>query len=467
MKHLLKSLALAGCLMVLAKNNVVRAQVADSLERPVSENSPVKADLPEDAIHRFSLDEALQYGQQHNTQVKNALLDILIQEQSNRQVAAAALPSVTASGSVTDNLKLQTVLLPGEFMQQPAGTFVPVTFGTTYNTTAGVDANQVLFDGQVFIGLKARRTSMDWKKAQADVTKENIRTNIYKIYYQLVVSRTQMGLIQANIDRISKLKHDTQLMYENGVAEKLDIDKSDVQLTNLETEKQKLLVTIANGYNGLKILLGMPISDKLILTDSLSEDQIKSGILVGNDFNYNQRNDYKALQLSRKLDAFNVKRYKYSKLPTLNLAASYSKQNQQNDLSFSGDWFTSSFISLRLNIPLFSGFSKNAQIKQAGFELLKADNQLFNLRQTIDNEIQTAKNNFGSAISIMDYQKKNMELAQKVYDQTKKKYEVGAGSQTEINTAQTDLKAAQTNYISALYDAVIAKVDFLKATGKL
>jgi outer membrane protein len=60
-----------------------------------------------------------------------------------------------------------------------------------------------------------------------------------------------------------------------------------------------------------------------------------------------------------------------------------------------------------------------------------------------------------------------MELAESVYEQTKKKYESGLGSQTEITTAQTDLKNAQTNYITALYDAIIAKVDFLKATGKL
>lgn len=60
-----------------------------------------------------------------------------------------------------------------------------------------------------------------------------------------------------------------------------------------------------------------------------------------------------------------------------------------------------------------------------------------------------------------------MELAESVYQQTKKKYEAGTGSQTEINSAQTDLKAAQTNYITALYDAIISRVDFLKATGKL
>lgn len=67
----------------------------------------------------------------------------------------------------------------------------------------------------------------------------------------------------------------------------------------------------------------------------------------------------------------------------------------------------------------------------------------------------------------MDYQKQNRKLAEEVFEQTKKKYQAGLGSNTEINAAQTDLKAAETNYISALYDAIVARVDYLKAIGKL
>jgi outer membrane protein len=100
-------------------------------------------------------------------------------------------------------------------------------------------------------------------------------------------------------------------------------------------------------------------------------------------------------------------------------------------------------------------------------DVKKIDNQIEALKLSIDNEVEVARNNFRSAITAMDFQKQNMELAEKVYNQTKKKYEMGTGSQMEINTAQTDMKAAQTNYITALYDAIIAKIDFLKATGKL
>jgi outer membrane protein TolC len=124
-------------------------------------------------------------------------------------------------------------------------------------------------------------------------------------------------------------------------------------------------------------------------------------------------------------------------------------------------------VGVNLSIPIFNGFFTKSKIQQAQIELQKTENQIDALKLSIDNEVATAKNNFRSAISTLDFQKENMTLAERVYDQTKKKYEVGTGSQLEITNAQTDLKAAQTNYITALYDAIIAKTDFLKATGKL
>ncbi|MFL5744365.1 MAG: TolC family protein, partial [Niastella sp.] len=99
--------------------------------------------------------------------------------------------------------------------------------------------------------------------------------------------------------------------------------------------------------------------------------------------------------------------------------------------------------------------------------LKKTENQIENLKLSIDNEVETARINFKTAIEAMDYQKQNMKLAEDVYEQTKKKFESGLGSNTEITAAQTDLKAAQTNYINALYDAIVARVDFMKAIGKL
>ncbi|MBL0145230.1 MAG: hypothetical protein IPP48_05250 [Chitinophagaceae bacterium] len=48
-----------------------------------------------------------------------------------------------------------------------------------------------------------------------------------------------MAAIDANIERFEKLLHDVKEIFKNGFAERLDIDKVQVQLNNLTTEKQK------------------------------------------------------------------------------------------------------------------------------------------------------------------------------------------------------------------------------------
>lgn len=420
-------------------------------------------------LNQFSLQQAVDYGSKNALQVKNALLDVMLQQQMNREITSAALPELSSNTGFTDYLDIPTSLLPGEIFGQPAGTFIPVKFGTKYSVNSGLTLKQILFDGQVFVGLQARKASIDAKQKVAEVTLENIKANIYKVYYQLVLSKTQIALLDANISRLEKLEHDTKEIYKNGFAEKLDVDKLVVQKINLQTEKEKVLNTVKNGYNGLKLLMGMPVKDSLVLTDTLSDSQIKEGILESTQYKYSDRKDYQLLELTSKLNAYNIKRYKLSQVPTLSFNANYSKQAQRNKFDFfnKGDWFTTSYIGLNLSIPIFKGFSTRAKIAQAKLELQKTKNQLANQQINIDNDVEAAKNNFTTATAAMSYQKQNMQLAELVYDQTKKKYEVGTGSATEINAAQTELKTAQTNYISALYDAVIARVDLLKAVGKL
>ena len=420
-------------------------------------------------IHAFSAKECIEYAGKNSVQVKNALVDYKLQVQTNRDVTSLALPQVNANGSITNYLQLPTSLLPGDFFGQP-GVFVPIKFGTKYNSTASVTLDQLLFDGQVFIGLQARQAALDYATKNVEITEENIRLNIYKIYYQLVLSRYQILLLDSNISRADKLLHDTRALYQNGFAEKLDIDKAQVQLANLQTELIRTDVTVGNGYLGLKFLMGMPARDSLILTDTLSYAQVKEGLLDEGIYKYEDRRDFQSLQLAEKLNSYNVRRYKLSSLPTLSLQGSYSKNAQRETMdifSKEATWYTTSYVTLRLNVPIFAGLSRDAKIRTAQLELDKIQNNLENMKLVIDNDVAQARLNFSAAINTMDFQKKNMDLAEGVYNQTKKKFEQGLGSNTEITSTQTDLVQAQTNFLQALYLAIIAKIDYIKAIGKL
>ena len=440
--------------------------------------------------HEFTVQQVVDYAMKNNVNVKNALLQVKIQEQQNRAFTSAAYPHINASLGTTYNPAVATQVIPnfispatyqvlidqgvkdgsGNPIQMPNDFGnIAAQFGTKFSASAGISLSQILFDGQVFVGLMARDAAIKLYEKTADVTGEQIKANIYKVYYQLTVSKTQIEMLDAIIALTEKNLRDTRIIYENGFREKLDVDKETVRLANLQTEKQKLLNQISNGYYALKLLIGMPISDELVLTDKVTENEVKDGVLEANNYKYEDRKEYQQAQISKQLLEYNVRRYKLSQIPTVSLKALYAKNAQRDKWNFfgRGDWFSVSNINLNVSIPIFNGFFTKSKIQEARIEVDKVNNQIESMKLWIDNDVVAARNNYRNAIATMDYQKKNMELAEKIYQQTKKKYEVGTGSQIEIVAAQTEMKSAQTNYVSALYDAIIAKVDYLKATGKL
>ena len=433
-------------------------------QQPGGANAAATAARP---IHEFSLAEAIDYSAKNSVLVKNALLDYQIQVQSNRATTSQALPQVTGNLGITDYIQIPTTLLPGEFFNQP-GTFIPVKFGTKWNSTGGVTLSQVLFDGQVFVGLQARQASLDYYRKRQEITEQLLRANIHKIYYQLLIGKWQIEQIDANITNQESLLHNSTEMFKNGFAEQLDVDKATVQLANLESEKIQTVYNISNGYLGLKVLMGMPVQDSLRLTDTLTYEMVRDAVLNDN-YKYTDRRDFQLLQINRQLNEYNVKQYKKEYIPTAKLNANYAQNQYVNsfDLGQKNSWYPTSYVGVSVNVPIFDGFYKDANVRQAKLKLQQTLNNMDSLKIRIDNDVEEAQLRFTAALATLDYQKKNMDLSERVYAQTRKKYEQGLGSNQEITTALSDQKTAQANYFNALYSAIAARVDYLNAIGKL
>lgn len=441
-------------------------------------------------VRSFSAKQSVDFAMQNAVEVQNALIDIQIQKQSNREITALAYPQLNGSIGGTHFIDIPVTNLPnfispsvynvlvnngvvdggGNPIQFPAGGFgnIAAKFGTAWNANGGMDISQILFDGQVFIGLKARSAVMTLATQSANVTKEQIKANVYKLYYQLVVGKKQATSIDANIERFEKLLKDTKEIYKNGFAEQLDADKVEVQLNNLKTEKIKIDNQLEIGNAALKFLINLPQKETLILTDSLNEDEIKS-ISLTDSINFKNRVEYQQLSTVLKLNNYNIKRYQYSKIPTLAAFGSYSKNAQRNAFNFfeKGDWFTTSIVGIKMTVPIFDGNARNARIQKAKLELLKTKNTIKKLEEGIEFEVNNATMKMKSALITLANQKANTILSEKVFNTTKFKYDQGLGSNMEIYNAQTELKVAQNNLYAALYDAIIAKIDFQKANGTL
>jgi outer membrane protein TolC len=214
--------------------------------------------------------------------------------------------------------------------------------------------------------------------------------------------------------------------------------------------------------------MGMNIQLKLVLKDSIESLQVAEFLAVKDTSSYQNRIEYSLLETQKKLNELDLKRYKSLFLPSLSAFGSTSRSFQSNDfLSLIDRSFPATIIGFRLSVPLLSGGVKTYQVRNAKLEVLKTQNNLINLRNGINLEVEQAQTVYLNGLKSLENQKRNMELAKEVLRVTKIKYEQGVGSSIEVTTAETSLKESQNNYINALYDLLINKVNVDRALGKI
>lgn len=435
----------------------------------------------------FTLQQCIDYALEHQTKIKAAEVDIQSTLAKNKEVTGLALPQVAIKGNfqylpqiptqfIPDFISpavygvlIKEGVLPGDTKIPEAGMF-PVAFGTKYAVDGTVSVNQTLFDGSVLVALQAKKTVEELSRKSLQQTKRDVREAVSKAYYNLLISKKQMDLTLTNIARVEKLLHDTKIMYDNGFAEQLEIDRVQVQLNNLKTTRIKLVNLLAVSDQLLKFQMGMPLNALLTPTDTLSMKDLTGVLADSAGFQYDQRIDYSLLQTQKQANEYNVKRYKMAGLPSVSAFMNYGKNAGRSEFNFfekHQPWFSTWIIGLSVNIPVFDGFQRRSRVRQASLDVEKNTIQLEGMRQSIDLQIAQSRTSLRNDIVNLSSQQDNMKLAESVYEAAKKKYEQGVGSNIEVVNAESDLKQAQTNYFSALYDAIIAKIDYQKSVGKL
>lgn len=427
---------------------------------------PVRAQQ-KDTTANFTLQEAINYAQQHQVNVLNAKIDEEVAKNTVKKTIGIGLPQVSANASFQDFLKVATSLLPGEFFNQP-GTFIPVKFGVKYNSSVGLDVNQLLFDGSYLVGLKASRTYKELSVKNTSRTRIETAVAVTKAYYSVLVNAEQLSLIDANLQSLTKSLSDAEALLKNGFAEKIDVDRLSVLKNNLLTEKENVIKLLALNLNLLKFQMGMTVNSNLILTDKIKDIGLDNVAIMSDSTTYTRRIEYSLMQTQKKLNDLDVKRYKSLFLPSLSAFGSTSAQYQNDKFSNLYDTrFPTTVVGLRLSIPIYSGGQKLYDLRNAKLASLKTQNQMNDLQNAINLEVSQAQTLYLNGQRSLENQKRNMELAKEVLRVTKIKYEQGVGSNLEVTTAETSLKEAQNNYINALYDMLINKVNLDKALGNI
>ncbi|AHM60299.1 outer membrane protein [Flammeovirgaceae bacterium 311] len=454
-----KKYLLAGLLLMML--GPVRAQdlaeVQPSSQEPSAQESPQAKPL--------TLKEAISYGLKNNEDIAKATYDEEISLNRIQEIRGQGLPQLSATAKLEYFPALPTQILPGILVGQP-GSDIPVQFGKDWNAQGGLQVSQLLFNKSFFVGLQAAKSTQDLYRLRTEMAQEEVVYNISSAYLQILQTREQFTVIDANLERLAQLEKILQLQYDNDLVKKVDVNRLKVSRVNLQNQKQSLTTALEQQQNYLKFFMGMPLEQEVILSES---EGLATNIIPGSmATNVGQKIEYQLLSKQQELTEYQIKNIRAGYYPSLAAYGSYSYMTQRNQLF--GDeipWFKTSVVGVQLNIPLFDGFQKRSQVRMAELEIRKVAQDMQKVEKNMVVETRNAISQLENSLQAIQAQEQNVALAQDVFNTSNQLYKEGISPLTDLLDSEVALREAQTNLNNERLKYQLAQLSYLRAAGEI
>ena len=286
----------------------------------------------------------------------------------------------------------------------------------------------------------------------------------------MYVTRQNLNVLDNNLKNTNKVKDIIKGQYDNGLAKKIDLDRTLVRISNINTQRQQTLNAVTLQENALKFYMGMPIETVISIPET--EFEITANILSQTP-DTSTRTEFLLLKKNEQLLQFQKKAVQSAYYPKLSLTAGYNYIGQGPEMPWFKKpadgvyWSDFASVGLNLNIPIFTGFGTRAKVRQAENDLQVIKVDLEDTKLALDLEYSNAKTQIENSIISINNQKENAKLAQEVLTNTNNNYVQGLATLTDLLDAENELVAAQNNYTTALLDFKLAEIQLIKSKGEL
>lgn len=412
----------------------------------------------------FSLRQSIDFTLKHHPSVFVFDNNIGIAQAKSTQATSGYLPQVSGSATLTDNLKLQTNVLPG-------GIFGPepkeIQFGTKYNNNLAIDLSQTIYDPGKIAGIRANKPYLAMTQLQQQQNKEQLAYNTANAYFQVLIYGEQIAIQTANKTKYEEMVKALQYQYQKGTVLEKDVDRVRVNLSATNYQLEDAITKRQLAVNSLKNAMGLPLEASLIVSDSINYEQFADRN-TRDVFEPEALTEVKIAEKSIELQQVNLQTKQASYLPSINAVSRIATQSLAADFSDAfSSWKSYSYIGLSVNVPIFSGFRRQGQVRE---EKLKLENEKQNFKiseQSFKLRFENAMTSVGTSYGTYQNNKDNMMLASKLRTITEYQYQRGVANLTDFLNDDAAYKAAQSNYINSLYNLIISQLNYQKSRGNL
>jgi outer membrane protein TolC len=410
----------------------------------------------------LNLETCLRMADTANFTVRNAQLDIEINNRNRSAYLSARLPQLAYSGDYKYNAIIPGQVVPGAFFGGAPGTFTTVQFGVPYTLSNTVQLTQILFNPQVVYGLAALKINEEIVNVQQKLTSQDVKIQVATTFFNLQAVSKQLKFVQGNLTNMEKLISNMEALVGQGMVIQTEADKLKISKMTLFNTSESLKATKDQLETLLKILIGMDPEGKIDLT---ADEMVEKSILVDNSAASLPELELIAAQQKMNLEEHKGNNMAY--LPNISFYAAYNYNYNMKPADNYRVGIEGAFVGLRIDWKLFDGLEKYHKQKANLLNAEKLANQKELATRQLDLKIANAKRQIQVQTNALALSKEQLKLAQSVYDQSVAKLELGTISSNDLITADNGLQQAQTNVVASYIQLRIAEIEYLRSIGSI
>jgi outer membrane protein TolC len=445
----------------------------------------------------MSLDQVVRTALRRNRDVQAAQFAL---EEANERVSEAwsdVYPSLDFNASYTRNVSPTLNFLPAAIFDPTAGPddYIAVQFGADNQWSSAISLEQPLFSAAAFIGVGAAGRFRTLQEEVVRGLTQNVVTRVRLAFYELLLNQEQLRLTRNSVDRVRQSLAETLALHRAGLSSDYDVLRLEVELANLEPNLRRAENAVQQARRQLALELDSDDPDGLAVRGSLAEmdlndlganspenreiltfsglrsfaaEEVQEAVAMAREL----RSDLRQLELTESLRKTEMRLEQVEYLPKITFFGNYLISAQDNNgPSFfargDGQRAYARNVGIRVSVPIFQGFRRDARVDQKRALLRQAETQSRLAEDQAGLQVRNLVDEADESLLRARGQRLAVDQAQRGFEIASAQYREGLGSQLELTDSEVALRQSEFNYAQAVFDYLVARARLDEATGRV
>ncbi|MEA3412051.1 MAG: TolC family outer membrane protein [Pseudomonadota bacterium] len=345
-------------------------------------------------------------------------------------------------------------------------TFGDRDFGSG-QTQYGLNASQVIFDRELFIGLDQAEKSVMQAEAEVEAARQDLILRVASAYFDVLSAEDTVRFTGAAKEAIYKQLEQAEKRFDVGLIAITDVKEAQADFDNARALEIAAINDLSIAKSSLWVVVGerlgeiAKLSERMPLISPEPQD-IQEWI----DKALEQNLDLIATRLASENAQLEVKRQRSGHYPRFGLDAT-ANQNNADGGTFGGRNTGTLGFNIRMDLPIYSGGRVNSLTREARHDFQRAQETLVQTQRDTTKQAADSYLTVLSNISRVEALKQAVESNQASYEATQAGFDVGTRTSVDVSLAIQGLFSAERDYAISRYEYLLATLSLKRSAGTL